>query len=96
MAYSVRDPTLGFSSGHDLRVVSLCSMLGSVLSVFGLIILSPSHSVPFPLPPTHAFSPFQKRIKTIVHYEMRIEIFESIMYLLPLKTQQGCLSGSFG
>ena len=32
MAQSVESPTLGFGSGHDLRVVRLSPALGSMLS----------------------------------------------------------------
>ena len=33
VAWLVKHPTLGFSSGHDLMVVGLSPFLGSVLSV---------------------------------------------------------------
>ena len=47
MAQLVKHPTLGFSSGHDLKYMNLSPLLGSVLTVQSLLgILSPSLSLP--------------------------------------------------
>ena len=53
MAQSVNHLTLGFSSGHNLRVMRLSLMLGSMLiGEFA----SPSPSAPPPAPALHAVS----------------------------------------
>ena len=45
MAQLVKDPTLDFSSGHDLRVMRLSHVSGSVLGMETAL-----DSLPFPLP----------------------------------------------
>lgn len=54
-APSVRPPTLGFGSGHSLRVVRWSPTWGCRLSAQPAEILSPSHSLPLchPLPHMH-------------------------------------------
>ena len=59
MAQSVEHPTLGFGSGHDLRVMGLSPALGSMLS--GESAWDSSLTVPPPPPDPPCTLPLKKK-----------------------------------